>query len=57
MPKGTPKEIADVVEFQKIMKDLGQPVMYQTAEEYRVWFKQAYELFGTLIKTLNIETR
>jgi len=67
-PKGTPKEItsylekkfkeiADDAEFQKIMKDIGQPVMYQNAEEYKVWFKQAYDQFGALLKTLNIETK
>jgi len=68
VPKGTSKEIvaylarkfkevADDPEFQKIMKDIGQPVMYQGPEEYRVWFKQAYDQFGTLIKTLGIETK
>ena len=67
-PKGTPKEviaylekkfkdIAEDAEFNKIMKDIGQPVMYQTAEEYKVWFKQAYDQFGQLLKTLNIETK
>jgi tripartite-type tricarboxylate transporter receptor subunit TctC len=66
--KGTPKEIlsylekkfkeiADDAEFNKIMKDIGQPVMYQTGEEYKVWFKQAYDQFGALLKTLNIETK
>jgi tripartite-type tricarboxylate transporter receptor subunit TctC len=68
VPKGTSKEIvgylarkfkevADDAEFQKIMKDIGQPVMYQGPEEYRVWFKQAYDQFGQLIKTLGIETK
>jgi len=68
VPKGTPKEIisylekkykeiADDAEFQKIMKDIGQPVMYQTAEEYKVWFKQAYDQFGQLVKSLGIETK
>jgi putative tricarboxylic transport membrane protein len=66
--KGTPKEIvsflekkfkeiADDAEFQKIMKDIGQPVMYQGAEEYKVWFKQAYDQYGSLYKTLGIETK
>ena len=66
--KGTPKEvisylekkfkeIADDAEFQKIMKDIGQPVMYQSAEEYKVWFKQAYDQFGSLYKSLGIETK
>ncbi|HSB69553.1 MAG TPA: tripartite tricarboxylate transporter substrate binding protein [Candidatus Methylomirabilis sp.] len=68
VPKGTPKEIIGYLEkkykdiavdaeFQKIMKDLGQPVMYQTAEEYKVWFKQAYDQFGELVKSLEIETK
>jgi tripartite-type tricarboxylate transporter receptor subunit TctC len=66
--KGTPKEvtaylekkfkeIADDAEFQKIMKDIGQPVMYQNADEYKVWFKQAYDQFGSLYKSLGIETK
>jgi len=67
-PKGTPKEvltyleqqfkaIADDAEFQKIMKDLGQPVMYMNAAEYKVWFKQAYDQYGELVKTLGGETK
>lgn len=66
--KGTPKEITvylekkfkevtDDAEFQKIMKDIGQPVMYQSAAEYKVWFKQAYDQFGTLYKSLGIDTK
>lgn len=68
VPKGTPKEVvtylekkfkevADDPEFQKIMKDIGQPVMYQGADEYKVWFKQAYDQFGALYKSLGIETK
>lgn len=67
-PKGTPKEVIAYLEkkfkeisadaeFNKIMKDLGQPVLYQEAEEYKVWFKQAYDQYGQLIKTLGIETK
>jgi tripartite-type tricarboxylate transporter receptor subunit TctC len=67
-PKGTPKEVVAYLEkkfkdiaadpeFNKIMKDLGQPVMYQSAEEYKTWFKQAYDQYGQLIKTLGIETK
>jgi tripartite-type tricarboxylate transporter receptor subunit TctC len=67
-PKGTPKEVvaylekkfkevADDPEFKKIMSDLGQPVHYMNAAEYNVWFKQAYDQFGTLYKTLGIETK
>jgi tripartite-type tricarboxylate transporter receptor subunit TctC len=51
------KEIADDAEFQKIMKDIGQPVMYQNAADYKVWFKQAYDQFGELYKSLGIETK
>jgi tripartite-type tricarboxylate transporter receptor subunit TctC len=51
------KEVTDDAEFQKIMKDIGQPVMYQGAEEYKVWFKQAYDQFGMLYKSLGIETK
>ncbi len=68
VPKGTPKEVISYLEkkfkdvaadpeFNKIMKDIGQPVMYQGPEEYRTWFKQAYDQFGQLIKTLGIETK
>jgi tripartite-type tricarboxylate transporter receptor subunit TctC len=68
VPKGTPKEviaylekkfkeIAEDAEFQKIMKDIAQPVMYQNAEEYRVWAKQASDQYAQLIKTLGIETK
>jgi len=67
-PKGTPKEVIAYLEkkfrdisadaeFNKIMKDLGQPVLYQDAEEYKVWFKQAYDQYGQLIKALGIETK
>jgi tripartite-type tricarboxylate transporter receptor subunit TctC len=51
------KEIAEDAEFQKIMKDIAQPVMYQNAEEYRVWAKQASDQYAQLIKTLGIETK
>jgi tripartite-type tricarboxylate transporter receptor subunit TctC len=68
VPKGTPKEvvaylekkfkdISEDAEFQRIMKDLAQPVLYQNAEEYRVWAKQAHEQYGQLIKTLGIDTK
>jgi tripartite-type tricarboxylate transporter receptor subunit TctC len=68
VPKGTPKEvvaylekkfkdISEDAEFQRIMKDLAQPVMYQNAEQYRAWAKQAHEQYGQLIKTLGIETK
>jgi tripartite-type tricarboxylate transporter receptor subunit TctC len=68
VPKGTPKEIVGYLEtkckeinadaeFQKIMKDIAQPVMYQGAEEYRVWAKQASDQYAALIRTLGIETK
>lgn len=67
-PRGTPKDViaylekkfkdvADDAEFQKIMKDIGQPVNYMPAAEYNVWFKQAYDQYGTLYKSLGIETK
>jgi tripartite-type tricarboxylate transporter receptor subunit TctC len=67
-PKGTPKEIltylarkfkevANDPEFQRIMKEIGQPVMYQGPEEYVAWAKQAYDQYGQLIKSLGIETK
>jgi len=31
--------------------------MYQTSEEYKVWFKQAYDQFGSLVKSLGIEIK
>jgi hypothetical protein len=39
------------------MLDVGQPVNYMNAAEYNVWFKQAYDQFGSLYKTLGIETK
>ncbi len=51
------KEVADDPEFQKIMKDIGQPVLYQNAAEYTAWFKAAYDQGGTFIKTLGIQIK
>ena len=67
-PKGTPndvvayleakfKAIAADADFQKIMKDLGQPVLYQDAKTYDTWFKAAYDQYGSLIKRLGIEAK
>ncbi len=67
-PKGTAKEVmayldakfkavCDDAEFQKIMKDIGQPVLYQNGEDYKIWFKQAYDQYGQLLKTLGIEVK
>lgn len=68
VPKGTPKEVVTYLagkfkeiaadpEFTKIMKDIGQPVLYQGPDEYRTWFTQAYDQFGQLLRTLGIETQ
>jgi hypothetical protein len=51
------KEISEDAEFQKIMKDLGQPVNYMGAEEYKPWFRKAYDQYGQLLKTLGIEVK
>lgn len=67
-PKGTPKEViaylekkfqevANDPEFRKIMGDLGQPVDYLNAADYKVWFRKSYDQFGELYKTLGIETK
>jgi tripartite-type tricarboxylate transporter receptor subunit TctC len=67
-PKGTPKEIVAALqtrlqkmsedpEFKKIMGDLGQPVDFMPAAEYRTWLKGQYDRYGELIKTLGIETK
>lgn len=67
-PKGTPpeviaylekkfQEVANDPEFRKIMGDLGQPVDYLNAADYKVWFKKSYDQFGSLYKTLGIETK
>ena len=67
-PKGTPpeviaylekkfKEISEDAEFKKIMTDLGQPVDYMNAADYKVWFKKSYDQFGSLYKSLGIETK
>jgi tripartite-type tricarboxylate transporter receptor subunit TctC len=68
VPKGTPKPVVAYLEakfkaisedadFHRIMKDIGQPVNYQGADEYKVWFKGAYDQFGMLLKTLDIDTK
>lgn len=67
-PKGTPKEVVAALEsrlqkisvdpeFKKIMVDLGQPVNYLPGAEYRTWLKAEYGKYGSLIKTLGIETK
>jgi len=68
LPAGTPKEviqylaagfkkIADDPEFQKIMKDVGQPVLYMGPEEYKPWLLKAYDDYGKFIKISGIETK
>jgi len=67
-PKGTPKEViaylekkfkevSEDAEFKKIMGDLGQPVDYMNAADYKAWFRKSYDQFGALYKTLGIETK
>jgi tripartite-type tricarboxylate transporter receptor subunit TctC len=67
-PKGTSKEIVVALqgrmqkisedpEFKKIMADLGQPVNYMPGAEYKAWLKAESDHYGTLIKTLGIETK
>lgn len=66
LPKGTPaeivawyeeilKKISEDPDFKKAMTDSLQPVMYQNAKDYTVFFKQAYEDYGKLIKELDIK--
>jgi tripartite-type tricarboxylate transporter receptor subunit TctC len=68
LPAGTPKEviqylaagfkkIADDPEFQRIMKDVGQPVLYMGPEEYKPWLAKAYDDYGKFIKISGIETK
>jgi tripartite-type tricarboxylate transporter receptor subunit TctC len=68
LPAGTPKEviqylaagfkkIADDPEFQKIMKDVGQPVLYMGPEEYKPWLLKAYDDYGKFIKLSGVETK
>jgi len=68
VPAGTPKEviqylaagfkkIAEDPDFQKIMKDIGQPVMYMGPEEYKSWLLRAYDDYGKFIKLSGIETK
>jgi tripartite-type tricarboxylate transporter receptor subunit TctC len=68
VPAGTPKEvirylaagfkkIAEDPEFQKIMKEVGQPVLYMGPDEYRPWLLKAYDDYGRFIKLSGIETK
>jgi tripartite-type tricarboxylate transporter receptor subunit TctC len=64
-PAATPKEVIDYIdstlgkvcadpEFQKIMADLSQPVMYQNSADFAKFLKQASDDYAKLIKELNI---
>ena len=68
LPAGTPKEIiqylaagfkkiAEDPEFQKIMKDVGQPVLYMGPAEYHPWLLKAYDDYGKFIKLAGIDTK
>lgn len=51
------EEVADDPDFQKAMKDIGQPVLYLSAAEYAAWFKATYDQAGSLIKTLGFSIK
>jgi tripartite-type tricarboxylate transporter receptor subunit TctC len=68
VPAGTPKEVIQYLaagfkkltadpEFQKIMKEVGQPVLFMGPEEYKPWLLKAYEDYGKFIKLAGIETK
>lgn len=54
---GKCRDIANDAEFQGIMKQISQPVMYMGSAEYTAWFKGATDQYGQLLKTLNIDTK
>jgi len=65
-PKGTPpeavryleerfKKVCDDPEFIKAMKDIGQPVMYQGAQEFTKFMKEGFAQYGQMIKEFNIK--
>jgi tripartite-type tricarboxylate transporter receptor subunit TctC len=68
VPRGTPKDVIAYLdgkcrdiskdpEFASIMRQLAQPIDYQPADVYTAWFKGAYDQYGALLKSLNIETK
>ncbi|MFA5026546.1 MAG: tripartite tricarboxylate transporter substrate binding protein [Candidatus Methylomirabilota bacterium] len=68
VPAGTPKEVIQTLaagfkkltadpEFQKIMKEVGQPVLYMGPEEYKPWLQKAYDDYGKFIKFAGVETK
>lgn len=65
-PKGTPPEVIQYLadrfkkvcedpEFIQAMKDIGQPVMYQTPSEFGKFLKEGFAKYGQLIKELDIK--
>jgi tripartite-type tricarboxylate transporter receptor subunit TctC len=65
-PKGTPpeviqylaerfKKVCDDPEFIQAMKDIGQPVMYQTSADFGKFLKEGFAKYGQLIKEMNIK--
>jgi tripartite-type tricarboxylate transporter receptor subunit TctC len=65
-PKGTPpeviqyladrfKKVCDDPEFIQAMKDIGQPVMYQTPADFGKFLKEGFAKYGQLIKEMNIK--
>lgn len=67
-PAGTPKEVIRYLadgfkkltedpEFQKMMKEVGQPVLYMGPEEFRPWLGKAYDDYGKFIKLAGVETK
>jgi tripartite-type tricarboxylate transporter receptor subunit TctC len=68
VPKNTPKAIVAALEerfqkiaadpeFRKIMGDLGQPVDFMPAAEYKPWLKANSDKYASLIKTLGVELK
>jgi tripartite-type tricarboxylate transporter receptor subunit TctC len=64
-PKGTPKDVVESLsadfkkvaedpDFQKEMKNIGQPVMYQDGPTFAKWLEMAKNDYGKLIKEFNI---
>jgi tripartite-type tricarboxylate transporter receptor subunit TctC len=49
------KKVCDDPEFVKSMKDIGQPVMYQTSQEFGQYLKEGFEQYGKMIKEFNIK--
>jgi len=68
VPAGTPKEVIQYLaeafkkltadpEFHKIMREVGQPVLYMGPEEYKPWLLKAYDDYGKFIKLAGVETK